>query len=244
LVSVSSSGVLSGLAAGWSIVPRSGLDTPRAVVSSNFPTVDQDIKFTGWEIIDSAQYNDTNKFAVVVVFSWTTTPTINIDSISLNKGDLPTRPAPQTASDVLSECQYYYENSYDSGVYPGAASTLGSLVNQQAVIYNAPNSFTWTRTFGLQFKTKKRTAPTVTIYSVNGTIDTVQLNTYDAGAQTGTQQGTITLGWTQFSDGDSGVNFQSISTTAFATAGAGTSETREVVIQYHYVADCRLGVIA
>ena len=244
LVTVASNGSLSGLAAGWSIIPRSGLDTPRAVLSASRPTVDQDIKFTGWEVVNNAQYNDTNKFAIVVVFSWTTAPTINVDSISLNKGDLPTRPAPQTASDVLSECQYYYENSYNSGVYPGAASTLGSLVTQQAVIYNAPNSFTWSRTFGLQFKTKKRTPSTVNIYSVNGTIDTVQLNTYDAGVQIGTTQGTITLAWSQVYNGCSGVDFQSISTVAFATAGAGTSETREVVIQYHYVADARLGIIA
>lgn len=244
LVAIASNGSLSSLAAGWSIVPRSGLDTPRGALSSSRPTVDQDIKFTGWEVVDSAQYLDSNKFAIVVVFSWTTAPIINIDSISLNKGDLPTRPAPQTASDVLAECQYYYEKSYNTAVYPEAADTNGVILAQMFTYYDTftPTSSINGRSFGLQYKTIKRTAPTVTLYSTDGTSANVRSHLNIPGS-TDTTANVLVSKWTQTGNGQNGVYYLYSSNSPLIGGGVIGTFT-EIFIVFHFSADCRLGVIA
>lgn len=245
LVTLAADGTVSSPAAGWTEIARSGLDTARAEVTADRPTIDNDIKFTGWEIVDPALIADTDKFAMVVTFAWTTLPVINVMSISLNKGDLPTRPAPKTLSDVLSECQFYYEKSYNTGVSAGAIDVNGALAVQETVIYEAPNSKVYTRTFGLTFNTKKRTAPTVVTYSTGvSTPGYGRLITYDAGVQIGTQDADITLVYSQIATGYFATTFQSTAASSAATAGAGTSSTREVILQYHYTADARLGKIA
>ncbi len=244
LITLAADGTVSSPAAGWTEIARSGLDTARAQVTAAKPTIDNDIKFTGWEIVDPALIADTDKFAMVVTFAWTTLPVINVMSISLNKGDLPTRPAAQTLSDVLSECQFYYEKSYNTGVSAGAIDVNGALAVQETVIYEAPNSFVYTRTFGLTFNTKKRTVPTVTTYSPGvATVGYGRLITYDAGSQIGFQDADITLVYSQIATGYFATTFQSTAASAAATAGAGTSSTREVILQYHYISDARLGIV-
>lgn len=245
LITLAANGTVSSPAVGWTQIARSGLDTPRAQITAASPIMDNDIKFTGWEIVDPTLIADTDKFAMLITFAWTTAPVINVMSISLNKGDLPTRPAAQTLSDVLSECQFYYEKSYNTGVSAGAIDVNGALSVQETVIYEAPNSKVYTRTFGLTFNTKKRTAPTVLTYSTGvSTVGYGRLIVYDAGVQIGFQDANITLVYSQIAIGQFATTFQSTAASAAATAGAGTSSTREVILQYHYTADARLGVIA
>jgi hypothetical protein len=243
---------------GWSAIPRSGLDVARAQITADNPTVDNDIQFTGWEIIDSAQFNDTDKFAMVVTFAWTTAPVINVGSISLTKGDLPTRPAPKSKSDVLSECQYYYEKSYNQGIDAGTASILGVLLRQQGANPTSDGTHTdiATRSFGWTYVVPKRTAPTIVLYSpvtgasakvsytysFNGVIETGIGYPYDQGLQTGTNPNII--GWVQTSNGMFGVYYFSNSQILIETVAGVQNGTDETYITFHYTADCRLGIIA
>ena len=252
LGSLSATGEFTGPAAGWSFIPRSGLDTPRDIITSNNPTIDNDIQFSGWEIVDGAQFNDTNKFAIVVTFAWTTKPVLNVLSISLNKGDLPTRPAPQTPSDVLSECQYYYEKSYNAGAKAGDVSLPGALCAQQGAhpTSNGSDADVATRTFGFTYNVPKRTVPTVVLYSPSsGTSANVSFTfSYQGAIQGGypvdKPLSSGTVGWAQLNNGHFGVTYRSISSTVIALATNVQDGTEESYINFHYSADCRLGIIA
>lgn len=243
LVSISDIGTISGLAAGWNIIPRSGLDTPRGVLSTTKPTEDQDIQFSGWEITDPTILSDTNKFAIVVTFIWDTATVINIDSVSLQKGDLPTRPAAQTASDVLSECQFYYETSKNPGIGLATSGVEGCILAQQ---FSYIDTFTPTgayngRSFGIPYKINKRTAPTVTLYSTDGTINNVQsvINQQGVGQ---TNLNVLASLWTQTANGSAGVYY--LYSTASAVRSGVPTSLFEFYILFHYKADCRLGIIA
>jgi hypothetical protein len=235
-------GVFTLSASDWTIVNRSGLDTSRMQVLNTTPTQDNDVQFQGWQL-SNTQISNSTLFAMVVTIAWTTVPTINLMSISLNKGDLPTRPAPQTPSDVLSQCQYYYESTYDYGVASGGASgpvtSNGCLLVQQFTNFSAATF--QGRSFGLQYKTNKRIAPTITFYSVDGTIDNVQTVINNPG----TGQANANIIFADF----------------WAQAGAGTKESyfmynmnqdlivgtasgrKEVYLLFHYLADSRLGIV-
>jgi len=241
-------GVFTKSASGWTEIPRSGLDTARAQVVAVSPTVNNDIQFTGWEIINSGVLADTNKFAMVVTIAWTTPPVININSISLNKGDLPTRPAPQTKDEVLSECQYYFEKSYDSGVNPGATSTNGAMSFQ---LFTEPtggsSSFILARSFSIRYNTPKRAAPTVVIYSP-ATLNAsgkVLVREYYQGSQLNTADFTLTDWWETFFPGMKGITYHAIATTfMFQQVGGNWDGTSEALAFLHYTADARLGVVA
>lgn len=258
LGTVSTVGDFTLTGSGWSPIPRSGLDTPRAQVFANNPTTSNDIQFTGWEITESSQFNDTDKFAMVVTLSWTTAPVINIGSISLNKGDLPTRPAPKSASEVLSECEYYYEKSYNKGVNPGSASLPGVLIAMQGSDPTSDGTHTnvATRSFGFTYKVPKRVASTVVLYSpvtgasatvsftysFNGVIETGIGYPYEQGLQTGSNPNII--GWVQTSNGQFGTYYFSNSQIVIQFVPGVQNGTDETYITFHYTADCRLGIIA
>ena len=230
-------GVFTRSAANWSIVNRSGLDTARMQVLNQTPTMDNDVQFQGWQL-SNTQISDSTLFAIVTTIAWTTLPTINLMSISLNKGDLPTRPAPQTPSDVLSECQYYFEQSYDSGAKAGAVTSNGCLLVQQ--YFNSGAGTLNGRSFGLPYKINKRIAPTVTLYSVDGTSGNVQTVINNPGTGQ-TNANVLSTLWTQTGPGTEGSYFM-YSTNADLVAGSATGR-REIYILFHYVADSRLGIV-
>ena len=125
---VATNGTFTLTASGWTQIPRGGLDTPQVVLpylaaNSDINNLDNDMGFTGWQITDSTQISDTDYFAVVVTFAYIDTSTVlTINSISLTPSDIPARPAPKSFDEVLKQCQYYYETSYDFGLFPGAVS--------------------------------------------------------------------------------------------------------------------------
>jgi hypothetical protein len=240
-------------ASGWTAIPRSGLDTPRAQLTANNPTVNNDIQFSGWEITQSAQFNDTNKFAMVITFGWTTVPVINVGSISLNKGDLPTRPAPLSFSDTLSKCQFYYEKSYNIGVLPGSISNAGQLfaIQGSAPTTDGTHTEVALRSFGITYKNTKRTAPTVTLYSpatLNASGKVSLTFSFDGAIKSGYPRditvGAAAAGWTQTGNGNFATCYISNATDVVQNIGSVQDGTDETYINFHYVADSRLGVIA
>lgn len=252
--SMNASGGFSVTASGWTIVGRSNLDTPRAQVLANAPTVSNDIQFTGWEIVDSGQLSDTDKCAMVVTFAWITAPVINVLSVSLNKGDLPTRPAPQTASDVLSECMYYYEDSYNTGVAVGTASSpAGALfaIQGSAPTTDGTHTEVALRSFGFSYSIPKRIAPTVLLYSpVSGASGKVSLTFSFGGViETGIGYpkeitvGTATAGWTQIGNGNFGTYYFSNAALVVQNVSGVQDGTDETYILYHFSADARLGIV-
>ena len=84
-----------------------------------------DFGFSGWNAIDVLMANNVKFIAIVIGFGTLTGGnSIEIDSVSLVPGNVPTIPGSQKYSTVISECQHYYSMSFPNGTVP--AQNLGT----------------------------------------------------------------------------------------------------------------------
>lgn len=239
----------------WTEIPRSGLPT----ASGTIPLIatnadlnnDIDLGFSGWELTSSAQIGDTDKFAIIVTLAWPDTNTaITFNSISLIPGDLPCRPSPQTADDVLRECRYYYEKSYNLDVAPGTVTAVGErMALTPTFLTGGISSF---HPFSYQLKYEhKRTTPTVAFYNrTSSTVDRVLIsilrNNLFPVPSIGTNPMELTQSTSFLAIGASPDStwYGATATSAAAPIAVNPGSVGDQnVIFYHFVADARLGVV-
>jgi len=72
-------------------------------------------------------------------------------------------------TDELPDCERYYQKSYNYGNYAGANSSAGGVMERVGHTANISNRMD----AGTRFVTRMRGTPTVTIYSLTGTINSV-----------------------------------------------------------------------
>jgi hypothetical protein len=148
----------------WSQVPRGGLGNATFTVGASPNTTNfNNYGFSGWDMQGIAATNTATFFAIVIGFaSLSATHSINIDSISLVPGDVPTRPAPMNGGLSTAQCQQYYEMSFNPGIIPGP--TQGIFVGVSAYALAAA---TGNPQIGpsVVFKSSKISTPTVTLYN-------------------------------------------------------------------------------
>lgn len=125
---------IAGQGLDWTEIPRASQGQaigtlPFVIVSNQLNTID-DLKFSSWRITDSAQINNTDKFAIIVTYQMSD-PSVDVitNSVAVSPGSIPTRPAPQTFSQVLNECQYYYRKSFINSIVPIQNAGLTSGVS-------------------------------------------------------------------------------------------------------------------
>ena len=82
-------------------------------------------------------------------------------------------------TDELPACERYYQKSYNYGNYAGANSSAGGVMERNTNVSNISNRMD----AGTRFVTRMRGTPTVTIYSLTGTVNSVS----DLSTQTGHQ---------------------------------------------------------
>lgn len=147
----------------WSEVPRSNLgDATFNIGASPNTTNFNDYGFSGWDLNGIAASNTATWFAIVVGFaSLPAASTVNIDSISLVPGDIPTRPAPLTGGEALRMCQWYYRKTFAQGTIPATAvgvhtGELFFIANKAGAVLNTSGFFGWPTMV---------TIPTVTYFS-------------------------------------------------------------------------------
>lgn len=258
-------GVFTLTGANWTLIPRGNLGQASGSLSTvdttNYTTMNDvvDLAFNGWEIIDTAQIADTDKFAIVVTYSCPTASTVvTIDSVSVVPGDIATRPAPQTADEVLRECQYYFESSYPPGVAVGTSYAFNTqFVLQNSINGRADNlTAVYASPFTITFNTPKRTgsasSPLVTLYTPAGSANSVIAYLYYAlvstSAFTVVPSGNLAVStyWTaEASNKDKSIYFVPILAAPLATASNGSSSAAYSSggILFHYFIDARLGVV-
>ncbi len=146
----------------WVAVPRSGLGPARCTVGTSATTNFNDYGFDGWDMEGIAACNTATFFAIVVGFgSLTAANTVDIDSISLVPGHLPCRPGIQSDSEVLSDCQYYYQKSFNVGIVPAQAIGIGTGEYYGGGTDSPGGVYYMIKVL---FKGTMRIAPAVTIY--------------------------------------------------------------------------------
>ena len=127
-----------------------------------------DYGFNGWTMNGGSDINTPTYVAIVIGFS--SLPIgkyIDISSISLTPGYIPTRPAPTALSgDVLSECQSYYEKSFNPGVIPADSLPVSSGIFAAATPSYATTSANPYVFAYIPFKVTKYLAPyAIPLYS-------------------------------------------------------------------------------
>lgn len=192
--------------------------------------------------VNNSLSNTATFFAIVIGFA--TVPINNsivFRNVALQSGSIATRPAPQTLDEVLRECQYYYETSYDVGVIPGtSSSTNGSMDFPQ--ITNLSNGITYNSVFNIRYNTTKIiSSPLITIYNPSsGSSNSAEVLQWVAGSQSVSNYNTFSTAWTAGVTGEKGVSFvPNSSSVALITSGAGANISGSV--RFQYTADARLG---
>lgn len=253
---VATSGVFTLTAAGWTEIPRSGLDTATAIlpvigVDVDINNTDNDMSFTGWELIDSSEIGDTDKFAIVVTFAYADASTeITINSISLIPSEIPARPAPESFDEVVRKCQYYYEKSIDLGLQPSGGSTSGAKFTEMVPFINGSLIYgAFPLNFSIIYNTRKRIPVTPTLWAVNGATGTsgnVFVIVYHVASVVNSGNAAI-ANWTQTGSGETGTNFEAVDrTVSILASNAGASRNpaaAEAIILFQFVADARLGIV-
>lgn len=253
---IDASGIFTLTAANWSLIPRGNLGQASGALSivsaGDYTQLNdvEDLQFNGWELDDSTQISDTTKFAIVVTFSCPTAGTVvTADSISLVKGDVSTRPSAQTFNQVLSDCQYYYEKSYNNTTVPGNAAG-GGLVAQQVTSPMTGSMATGVisvipRSFGFQYNTIKRTtAPLITLYSPQtGASPRVYAVLFNGGSNLFAQDAAVG-NWTETYKSSKDCSFIPNGVSPLSTSGSTTGNQAEAYIVYHYVVNARIGQVA
>lgn len=151
----------------WSSVTRasSGSDnnSARFTVVTNTTTNFNFNGFNGWDLKGVAGTATANWFAIVVGFApMTLGDTISINSVSVVPGEVPCRPAPQSETIALADCQFYYQKSFTKNIVP-ATQTL--VANGVIVVYGYIIGAASYASDYISFYRSLRATPTLTIYN-------------------------------------------------------------------------------
>jgi len=199
--------------------------------------------FNGITLPGSSNANMTLGIMVYTVANMDSTGTADIlffRDISLVRNDFAIATQSQTFDEVLRQCQYYFEKSYEIDTLAGAATSVGARFAEQLADGSNPINLI-ARGFGFAFSTIKRAAPTVRLYSLIGSADTVSGIIANNGGGNPPADGTVTALWTE-----SWLDSKSVAyianTISPLTAVLAVAALPEGFLSFHYTADARLGL--
>lgn len=241
----------------WYEVPRSGLGAAIAnLKTSNVPVYN----FNGWVYNDVTPATSVKYCAIVISVSKLTAAVgCTFEYCTLNSGYIATRPQADSFGENLQALQQYYEKSWDALTVPGTNTVVGSLVQQlsgqmyySAFIPSGNQNFQWTclnnSNFGIRFIVSKRTNNVaVTVYSKDGTAGQVFAAGFNNGSPVLGSNLAIST-WNQYAKGENGVDYlvASPATRLYENnqnPGPINPSVINGYLNYHYVADARLGIV-
>ncbi len=208
------------VAAGWTEIARGNLGKARFDTTTSVA----DYGFSGWETALVTDSQTVAYFAIVVgTNAILSTNKLNIVSISLVPGNIPTIPATQTADEVLQECGRYYLKSFATTVSPEAGTGFGnSAASLQGAGANVMNSLGPI----IRFPVEMRIEPSVFIY-----------NPITPGS-TQIRNSPLDADWTA-STAD--INIGTKGFTTFGTTPGGSASNQGAYV--HWVANAQLGIV-
>lgn len=146
---------------GWTEVPKQNTNTGKITISASSDFID--IPLSYWDLDDQTLSQSATFFAIsICTASITNTNNITFSSISCIPGQIATRPSPQTLSEVLNDCQYFYQKSFVQGLVP--ATNVGFGNGETWFIQNT-GATTAGAILPVRFVTPMRVSPTVTLYN-------------------------------------------------------------------------------
>lgn len=170
---------------------------------------------------------------------------VYFDKISLVPNDFALEATPQTADQVLRECQYYYETSYPVGNYLNDTNVIPGLASYQLALQGSPYDHLFPTSFSFPYLNEKRTSSLIVkLYSPNsGNMGLVYGTLFQAGSAVTSADITLGTYWNISASTKSVLVYTDASTASgvLATATGGSANVTGL-IQYNYTADARIGV--
>lgn len=241
----------------WTKVNRSNLGAASFKLNAAEFT---DHSFNGWDASAQANITTATNFAIVISFAeYGAGNNIAVQYATLQRGDIATPPAAMSAVETLTALQQYYEKSWDDATVPGTNTAGGAALQQlsgqmyySAYLSSGNQNFQYTclhnSNFGIRFIVSKRTNNvTVTVYALNGTINTVFAQGYNNGVSVVATNLAIAT-WNQSGKGQNGVKYLVASPGSVLyqnnqSPGPIAQSIINGYLSYHYVADARLGIV-
>lgn len=255
LVSALTAGVPT-VVAGWNQVGRSNLGRATFTFNSNDQNPGEQgnaYSFSGWDETSSSTPSSTATFFAIVISFDTLSSTVGgslvLDYCSLQGGDIPTRPAPQTTDEVLRECQYYYETSYNYLITPGTVTQSSQRIKNQNAILAGGSLIMYSLSFNIDWNSLKRAAPSVTFYSPNsGNANEIYASSYCGNIITHAISNVAnanlsSANWTLVQAQHKSATYIPQNTNPFLTTATALTENPSAIISFHYVADARFGIV-
>ena len=171
---------------------------------------------------------------------------VTINSCSLVRNDFAIDATPQTADQVLRECQYYYEISFPAGYYIGSTNIPGGVCfSQLGGINVGGNDGFFATGFCVPYLNAKRTlSPTVLLYNpTSGNSGKLLGSTYAAGSSAAGPTDLANASYWTGAASEKAVNFVPASNTLLVTAATAGSTNVTGFIRFHYSVDARLGLV-
>ena len=229
----------------WTELKSINGQTLTTTIENSSGSIFTDYPLTQWNL-NNIVSNTVVFFAVVIgTAPMAAADTLHVNSINLCAGNIPSRPAPETADEVLRKCQYFYEKSYDSGVAPGTVTETGKVEIFSPLQYNGTQFELFPQSFNYQFNTVKRVAPVFTTYSPgSGAAASVQGIIYLAPTVNVFNNGVAIGNWDININGTKEIHYLALNNATFATSTGVNPSTQRMSgsINFHYTADSRLGI--
>lgn len=191
-------------------------------------------------------------FAIVIGFeSIAQNESVTLEWVTLNRGKIPTPPVPQTESEVLHDCMYFYEKSFDADVLPAAID----LDNSRSMTLNTSAPYDpgggdlcimLNPAFTAEFIQPKYSEPDLYVYDpVSQAVDNVNIRTIADDVPTPVNTPTSITAWT-INTGTKAAYFEPATRAIgapIAVGGATGVSQLSATLNYHYIADARLGIV-
>lgn len=232
------------LAAGWTAIKP--VNDPIYTVTTSSAGAYQNYVFNGFQLPDAS--SDTMYLSAVfytlddINSSAGTKDYFVIDKISLVNNEFAIDTQPQTFDEVLRECQFYYEKSYENGVIQGTSTIVGALNKYQTAIFSDPTDAgsCYGAPFQFSFNTTKRAVPVTTFWSTVGTINNVSVQTYRDGVPSALSDKVLASFWTV--SGSSTKSVEYLPNNIAALTSAVPASNLSCSIRFHYAAQAILGL--
>jgi len=232
----------------WNEVERDNLGDGVFYLGAQASNGFNEYGISGWSPLTSTVatgYTTATYFAIVVGFEQMDSgEKLDIQSISLCKGRIATKPAPKTPTQVLKECQRFFEMSYSDGTEIGTATSNNALIKTMDTYFDTGVAYVMvTCSFSIEYKAKKsNSTPSITLYNTSAggasSVDGYVIGKGSASAGTGTIASTQWTATARENNARYEVATLNSSVTENSFAGG---EGQSGWIKFQYVVDSRLG---
>lgn len=229
------------LASGWTAVKP--INDPIYTVSNSALQPDQSYAFNGFTLpvaVADNMYLSAVFYTVGAISSSGTPDYFVVDSISLVNNDFAIDTQPQTFDDVLRQCQFYYEKSYDNGVLAATNTSAGYLARNMTITQGTGKCYA--APWEIEYNTIKRALPTTLFYAIDGTVNNVFAQSFSGGNIDASGNTIIASYWNVGAHSTKSIGYVPTVNMAGAILSASVADNLSCQIIFQYIADARLGL--